>query len=169
MNLKLTIATLLLTLAGSPAMEAGVGAAFARGARRGISRSLVRKMPRTLLRDRVRDLRTPALPLTRPRTVFRYTTRGQATQELKKGIQPNRHMTATGAPGRPLGPGAAKSRYGLPQKPTIRESVHLPKGFPVRHNRALQGKPGVGELTSPKRVPPGAVRKVVPLKPSVPR
>lgn len=164
MSLKLMIATLILMLAGSPTIQAGVGAAFARGARRGISRSLVRKMPRTLMRDRVRDLRTPAIPLTRPRTVFRYTTRGQATRELKKGIQPNRHMTTTGAPGRPLGPSAAKSRYGLAKKPTVRESVQLPKGFPVRHNRALQGKPGVGELTSPKRIPPGAVRKIVPLK-----
>jgi hypothetical protein len=84
--------------------------------------------------------------------------------ELRRGLQPNTHMTAQGGPGRPLSPNTAKRRYGLRQRPQVRETLRLPKGYPVRSAKAFGGQPGVGELTSPKSLPPTAIQKVVPLR-----
>jgi hypothetical protein len=67
-------------------------------------------------------------------------------------------------PGPRLGPEQARKRYGLPGQPEVRETIRLPKGHPVRRNKALGGGPGQEEWTSPRRVPPEAIRKVVPIR-----
>jgi hypothetical protein len=160
--------TLLIGLGlGCISAEAGVGRAIARGAARSAERSVARSAERAAARRaasiRTHDLwnhrYTKPVPLKAPRTVFRYTTPSQALRERRIGIAPGKHMTATGGPGRPLSPGSAQKRYGLPTPPGRRLKVVLPKGFPVRHNRVPGGQPGVGELTSNKRVPPRFVAK----------
>ncbi len=125
-----------------------------------------RSMASRILRQ---DLRNHALvrpkPLAAPRTVYRYTSRPQASRELSRGLAPNTHMTANARVGRPLSARAAQPRYGLLHKPQVRETIRLPKGTALRHNRATNAERGIGELTSPKRVPKGTIRRVVPLKP----
>lgn len=135
---------------------ASAGRVVARAAGRRLARARILKL------DAMRH-RVPAKPLAQPRTVHRYTTLTRALQELHHGIPPNTHMTAVARRGRPMSPNNAKRYYGLFRKPTVRETIRLPKGFPVRHSRATNAARGVGELTSPKRVPPEAIRKVTPL------
>jgi hypothetical protein len=103
-------------------------------------------------------------PLSVPRTVNRYTSRAQAARELKGGLRPNSHMTPNSILGRPLTGPNAQSRYGLPKKPEVRERIELPKGMLLRHNRATGAARGIGEITSPKKVPPSAIKRVIPLK-----
>ncbi|MGC8732062.1 MAG: hypothetical protein ACP5RC_07365, partial [Halothiobacillaceae bacterium] len=76
---------------------------------------------------------------------------------------PGSHMTAAARPGRPMSAQAAKERFGLLRKPTVRETIELPKGFAVRHSHATNAARGVRELTAPRQVPPDAIRRVVPL------
>jgi len=139
------------------------GGAAARGARRSASRSMERAFA-NLRRDAARDRLLPAKALTRPRSVFRYTSPAQAAREAKVGIPARSHFTSRAGPGRPLSGSAAQKRYGLPRIPLVRERITLPAGQPVRAGRAIGGSPGIGELTSPKPLPPGAVRGSVRLK-----
>jgi hypothetical protein len=157
---------LLVTMITLPlAAEAGsLGKAVFRGATKSTSKTLRGSTARTLRRDLLRDRVTRARPLFQKRRVFRYTTKTQARQELQRGIGPGSHMTARAAAGRPLSPVQARRRYGLPQRPEVRETVRLPKGQPIRPNRVVGGAAGVGELTSSRRVPPEAIEKVVPLR-----
>jgi hypothetical protein len=53
----------------------------------------------------------------------------------------------------------------LDKAPAVRETVTLPKGFPVRPNKVVAGEAGYGELTSSERIPGDAIRKVVPIRP----
>lgn len=172
----------LLCLVITGVEAAGLGRAVARGAARGLAKSTGRAATRSIARStekeavkraaqiRRKDLwnhrHTPVRPLPVPRTVFRYTTPNRAGAEIRAGIAPGRHMTATASSGRPLSPLSAKRRFGLQKAPTVRETVVLPKGFPVRHNKVPGGTQGAGEVTSSRPVPPSAVRKVVPLRPS---
>lgn len=162
----LAAVVLAATISVPPTAHAGLlERALARGAARSVGKSLRTAPTRTLRQiDLWRHGRTPVHRLTKPRTVFRYTTRPRARTEISKGIPPGRHMTSHAGPGRPLRAERAKQRFGLPQRPDARETVRLPKGQPVQFNRALGGKPGTGELVSPKRVPPKAIEKVVPLR-----
>jgi len=167
MKLKknLLVGLLVTTIALPSAAEAGsLGKAVFRGATKSASKTLRGSAARTLRRDFLRDRATRARPLFQNRRVFRYTTKAQARQELQRGIQPGSHMTAHATGGRPLSPTQAQSRYGLPQKPEVRETVRLPKGQPIRPNKAVGGAAGVGEFTSSRRVPPEAIEKVVPLR-----
>ncbi|MGC8794145.1 MAG: hypothetical protein ACP5U2_12220 [Bryobacteraceae bacterium] len=152
------VSVLLLGLVLLPQFACGapVGRAVARAA----SRRAVRA--RILRLDALRH-RVPVRPLAQPRTVQRYTTKRLAEQELRRGIAPGRHMTAVARPGRPMSGEKAKEYYGLLRKPTVRETIQLPKGTPVRHSHATNAARGVRELTSPKPVPPEAIKKVVPL------
>jgi len=159
---------------------AGVGRAIARGAARSLAgsaersaarsagRAAERQAARRAVQIQRRDLwnhqHTPVSPLPTPRTVHRYTTPEQARREIRGGIAPGSHMTATAPSGRPLSPGAAANRYGLRKVPSVRETVELPKGFPARHNRVPGGQPGAGEITSSRRVPPTAIKKAVPIR-----
>jgi len=147
------------------AAEAGsVAKAAARGATRSVAKAWRGAATKTLRRDLLRDRATRVRSLARNRTVFRYTTKVQARQELRRGIRSGSHMTARATAGRPLSPVQARRRYGLPQRPEVRETVRLPKGRPVRSNRVVGGAAGVGEVTSTRRVPSVAVVKVVPLR-----
>lgn len=140
----------------------GLGRAAARGAWRSSTRKVWgRSAAQAMRRDLVRDSAIKARPLARQRTVFRYTSKARARTELRRGIAPGRHMSSNGGPGRPLSRVAAQKRYGLPRRPQVRETIRLPKGQPVRAAKALGGRPGVGELTSPKRLWPRAITNVV--------
>ncbi len=46
----------------------------------------------------------------------------------------------------------------------VRETIELPRRFPARHNKVPGGRPGAGEITSSRRVPPEAIKKVTPLR-----
>ena len=149
----------------------GVGKALLRGAGKALQRLVSPTRPAqkamlgVLKRDAARDARTAVRSLPREKTVFRYTSRSQVARELRTGLAPGTHMTAKGGSGRALGAGAAQARYGLPKRPEVRETVRLPAGFPARSNKSIGGSVGVGEITSPKRVPSAAVWKVTPLRP----
>lgn len=138
-----------LAVVAPPAQGAGVGKAL---------------IGRLLRRDLARDAATAARPLVQPRTVYRYTTRRQAAQEARVGLAPNTHMTANAPRGRPLSAESAQRRFGLPTRPEMRAKIRLPAGQPARHNKALGGEPGRGELTSPKPVPKSSIIGMVPLK-----
>lgn len=142
--------------------EAGLGKAAMRGAWRSSTRKLWgRSATQVMRRDLARDSAIKARPLARSRTVFRYTSKAQARSELRRGIGPGRHMTSHGGPGHPLSSATAQKRYGLLGRPQVRETIRLPKGQPVRTAKALGGRPGVGELTSTKRLSPLAISNVV--------
>lgn len=157
---------LLITTALLPVTVEGgrLGKAVARGAARSAAKALRKTPTQTLRRDLLRDRALRARPLPRPKTVFRYTSKARAKWEFRRGLQPGTHMTSRGGPGRPLRPETAQHRYGLPRRPQVRETIRLPKGQPVRSTKALGGRPGVGELTSPKPLSPKAIQKVVPLR-----
>lgn len=121
-------------------------------------------MGRVLKRDSARDAATKAQTLAKPRNVHRYTSRERAAGESREGIAAGSHLTSKAHRGRPLSAEAAQRRFGLPSRPEVRETVRLPAGHPVRHNKALGGAPGYGEITSPKPLPKGSVTKVVPLR-----
>ncbi len=157
-------------LAGpAPQAAAGIFGALGRGAERSVMRSVGRSEAkaaeratvRAFSKDAARDASTAAKRLSRPKTVFRYVPAKTAKHEMGLGIPARTHMTAVGGPGRPMGAGKAMGRYGLNRRPGVRETVRLPKRFPVRFNRAVLGEPGVGELTSPKRIPGKAIVKAV--------
>jgi hypothetical protein len=166
---------LFFFLAVTDVSAAGLGRVIAKGATRGLARSTERSAVRSADKQAVRSsigiqrrdawnhLHTPVRPLPAPRTVFRYTSPSQAQKELRTGIAPGRHMTTTAPAGRPPSPATAARQYGLRNAPGVRETVVLPKGFPVRHDKVPGGRPGVGEITSPKKVPPSAIKRVTPL------
>lgn len=114
-------------------------------------------------RDAARDAKTPAKPLARPQTVYRYTTKRQAQMDMRKGLPPGKHMTANASAGRPPSSATAMKSYGLNRQPTGRETIVLPKGQPVRTNKVLGGTPGRGEITSTRRVQAGAMKKWAPI------
>lgn len=132
-----------------------------RGIVRGATRSVSRAWSRLLRREAARDATTAAKPLTASRTVYRYTTAQRARREATRGLPPGTHMTSRGGPGRPLSPEVAMPRYGLPIRPEVRETILLPSGTLVRRNKVWRGRPGVGELTSPRRMRPSVIRRVL--------
>lgn len=127
----------------------------------GFGKALISRLAK---RDLDNHAATAANPLIKSLTVQRYTSRSQAGREVKAGIAAETHMTPNVARGRPLSPESAQKRYGLFKPPQVRETVRLPAGQPVRHNKAQGGEPGRGELTSTQPVPKGSVIKVVPLQ-----
>lgn len=119
---------------------------------------------RLFARDAARDAATKARPLTKPTKVWRYTSREEAENAAKRGLAKDKHMTAGVGRGRPPTAASAQRRYGLARDPQVRMTIELPARQPVRRNKVLGGAPGVGEITSPKPVPPGAIRRIVPLE-----
>lgn len=149
----LLVLSLVFGLGLPPAADAG-------GLGKALSRAAMRKL---LQREATRDAASVVKPLAKPRTVYRYTSRARAVQEVRRGLAPVTHTTSVAEPGRPLSQEAAQRRYGLLDKPEVRETIHLPQGLLARHNRVWGGEAGVGEITSPQALPPAAIRKVVPL------
>jgi len=156
MRKLLAILTAAFLLLPQLTWAAPLGRAAARAASRRAMRAQIFKLD-------ARRHRVPVRPLPQPRTVHRYTTKTLAQQELRHGIPPGSHMTALARRGRPMSAQQAKQYYGLFRKPSVRETIQLPKGFRVRHSHATNAARGVRELTSPKRVPPEAIKKVTPL------
>jgi hypothetical protein len=136
--------------------------------RRALSRAFERKaesgMASTLKRDLKRDLATTPKSLTKDRYVYRYTTAARARAEAGKGLAAGTHVTSRISPGRPLSAARAKTRYGLPVRPQVREKVLINKGLSVRVNKALGGERGVGEITVVKPTGKTAVQGMSKLK-----
>lgn len=143
------------------ALDAQAARGASRGIVRGATQSVARTWSRLWRREAARDAATVARPLAGRRTVYRYTTAGRAQREAATGLAPGTHMTSRGGSGRPLSPDAAMRRFGLPTRPEVRETLVLPFGTLVRQNKVWRGQGGVGELTSPERLPASVVRKVV--------
>lgn len=152
---KVVVIALLAAILASPEAEAGnLAKAFARSA-----------MSKLLRRDVIRAAATVAKPLSRPRRVWRYTSRRQAAIDARQGLAQGRHMTARVTGGRSPSGETAQRRYGLVEKPEVRETWRLQPGMPIRFNKALGGAPGTGEITSTKRLQPESLIKMTPLKP----
>jgi outer membrane protein TolC len=146
------VSLLTLVAAPTPATAGGWGKSVGKAA-----------LARLWQQDLKNHAKAAVTPLAKPRTVHRYTTAATARREVKAGLGPNTHMTAGASAGRPLSAGPAQQKYGLPARPQVRHTIELPAGWPVRHTKVMGGAPGVGELTSPKALPPSAIRKTVPL------
>lgn len=132
----------------------------------GMGKSLASATAKRLLKQDLRNhASAPVKRLSTPRTVHRYTSRTRAKQEAAKGLRPNTHMTGRARPGRPPSPESARRRYGLPRTPQVRETIRLPRGFPVRENPVAGGARSAREVTSPWRVPPKAIQRMTPLRP----
>jgi len=148
-------------------LEAQAGRAILRGAaRRAAARQAERSLTRAVLaRDLKRDAATASRRLTTPRRVFRFTSTERARAESRSGLAAGAHMTSRARPGRPPSGLTAQRRYGLPSRPRVRETIELTRGTPVRANRALAGRPGVGELTISRRIRPSSIQRTVRLSP----
>lgn len=123
-----------------------------------------RAWSRIFARDAARDATLPARPLREPRRVWRYSDRAGAARAAETGLPAGSHMTSRTTPGRMPSPAHAQERYGLARPPEVRMTIDLPRGHPVRHGKAIGGAPGVGEITSPAPLPPGAIVKIDPLR-----
>jgi hypothetical protein len=121
-------------------------------------------MNKILRRDATRDASTRSVRLTQTRSVARYTTGTRARLEARGGIAAGSHFTARLRRGRPMSATNARRSLGLPHKPAVRESVVLPKGTPVRFNKAIGGRPGRGEITIVRRLPSTNIRSLMQLK-----
>lgn len=122
-----------------------------------------RAWSRVFARDAARDATLPVRPLREPRRVWRYSDRAGASRAAETGLPAGSHMTSRTTPGRLPSPARAQERYGLARPPEVRMTIDLPRGHPVRQGKAIGGSPGVGEITSPARIPPGSIVKVDPL------
>jgi len=184
MRENVIVALLLLLVVGLPQglNAAGVGKVVARGVTRRLAGKAVgrtaanrataaiasrsaKPSPGVLKFDRWRDSKAPVKRLTQPRSVYRYTTKGQAQLYRRSGVPSGVHFTVKAGPGRPLSAGHAKSRYGLPRIPTTRVEAVLPRGTPVKTGKVLGGEPGYGELKTYRRpLSPLTVKSVVPIR-----
>ncbi len=153
----LLIACLLVPTIAS----AQTGRGLARGVAKGMLRSGEKRMTALLARDARRDAVTAIRRLRSPRSVFRYVVPDAARKEARRGLAAGTHFTTRALPGRPMSGIRAWGKYGLPRIPRLREHVTLPKGTPVRFNRALGGGRGVGEIGIAKRLPMTAINRTV--------
>lgn len=160
---SLVMALVAVTILAPFALEAQAARGASRGVARGVTRSVARSWSQLWRREAARDAATITRPLAGPRTVYRYTTAQRARRDLAAGLAPGTHMTSRGGAGRPLSPDAAMRRLGLPTRPEVRETIVLPSGTLVRQNKVWRGQRGIGELTSPERLPPSVIRRVVQL------
>jgi hypothetical protein len=117
-----------------------------------------------LRRDAARDATTRSVRLTNSRAVARYTSQTRARLERRTGISSGSHFTSRLHRGRPMSSKNARLRLGLPKRPSVRESVVLRKGTQVRFNKALHGRPGIGEITIVRRVPRENIQRIVRLR-----
>ena len=154
---------LLFTVVSNPGTAWGqLGKVFARAAERNLARTAERSWLSIFRRDMVRDRATSVEKLTSNRSVFRYTTKPRARLESHVGISKGSHLTSHAAPGRPSAH-LAQQRFGLPVRPSVRETVVLPKGTTVQMNKSIGGRPGYGEIRLAQRVKPESIRRSVPL------
>lgn len=114
--------------------------------------------------DHRRDNRLTPKDIGRPTTYYRYTTKKQAEKDMRNGLPWHTHMTAPAKAGRPLSPANAKKAYVLDRKPTVRETIVMPKGQPIRKAQVIGSPSKRVETSSTKKAPPGVVTKVTLLK-----
>jgi len=184
MKRNLVVASLLIAIVGTvPDLNAaGVGKAVARTAtRRLLGKSAGRavagratarvaaktRMPvaQVMKLDRLRDGQAPIRMLTKPRSVFRYTSNEQAQLYRQRGVPSGAHFTVNAGPGRPLSAAHAKERYGLPRAPTARVEAVLPRGTTVKSGKVVGGQPGYGELKTYRQpLSPSVVKSVRPVQ-----
>ncbi len=156
----LAISVAMVLAVPGPVAAGGLAGAIERGAAKALSK---RSLFRLFARDARIHARTLVRPLEQPRTVFRFTSKSEAARSLRTGVAPDRHLTAGGGAGRPLGAAAATRRYGLPRPPEARITIRLPKGQPVQPHKVVGGARGVGTIASPRGIPAQSVRRVVPI------
>lgn len=145
--------------------EAQAGRALARTVeRRAMARFAGREMAAMLRRDAARDARLTVRALPKTISTHRYVSGKSILGELTEGLRTGAHTTSRALPGRPLGALSAQRKLGLPEAPGWRLRIEWPKGWPVRKAKALGGKPGVGEITSPRALPRSAVKGAVRLR-----
>ena len=179
MKRNLVVASLLIAIVGTvPDLNAaGVGKAVARTAtRRLLGKSAGRATARVAAKtrmpaaqvmklDRLRDSQAPIRMLTKPRSVFRYTSNEQAQLYRQRGVPSGAHFTVNAGPGRPLSAAHAKERYGLPRAPTARVEAVLPRGTTVKSGKVVGGQPGYGELKTYRQpLSPSVVKSVRPVQ-----
>jgi hypothetical protein len=162
-NRALTVVLLAVTAYPLDLNAGGLAKTIARDSAKSLSRGIGRKAVRGGLFELLRDRQSPTTFLAKDRLVDRYTLRSRASREVRSGIAPYRHMTSTPT-NRPLSAATAQRRLGLAGKPEVVERIRIPKGTAVHINKVVKGKPGYGEITSLKRLPNGAIKKVIPLK-----
>jgi hypothetical protein len=156
-RLAILLLTILLAYANAYAVRIPLG-------RRALARSLKRRptpaMENILRRDLSRDRLTAPRVLTRDRLVNRYTAVLRARTEVRSGLRAGTHLTSRISPGHPLASKTAQKWFGLPGRPDVREKVLLKRGTSVRFNKALGGKPGVGEITIVRPASKNVLRNV---------
>ncbi|MCU0755791.1 MAG: hypothetical protein MUE46_11820 [Xanthomonadales bacterium] len=163
--MKLQVSCLILLLG---ALTLPLEIAEARGwLRTGLQKATQRalQLEQAYARDRLRDAATPARPLAQPRRVQRYTSAESAAHAQRAGLPPDTHMTSSVARGRGLSAETAQQRFGLRTPPERVLTIELPAGTPIRSNRVLAGAPGQGEITSPQRIPPNAIKAAREVRP----
>jgi len=153
---------------GARSVERGTARSLGRESGQAIDRKALRQLERSHIqnltrRDLLNHERAHVKPVTNPREAFRFTTREKSLSDLRNGIAPEHHMTATAGRGRPLSAESAMRRFGLLRKPEARETIVIPRGQPIRVNKAVGGAAGVGEITSTQRLSPDAIKKVIPI------
>lgn len=106
----------------------------------------------------------PAQALPKTRIVERYTSQQQAQKEVRFGLRPHTHMTTGVHHGHPYSKARIKQRYGIENTKSVevKETIRIPAGHPVLHNKVPGGEAGVGEITSPKSLPKQSIIKITP-------
>lgn len=159
------LTTIVICLGSVPALRAaGPGQSLLKGAARSVARRAAARLEAAWARDLAKDAARRAVPLARPRTVFRYATGGEARRLQRAGLAAGTHMTSKGGPGRPMNAPTANAALGLKRTPSTRVTLRLPKGHPVKVGKVQGGAPGRGEILPAKPVPSSAVRRVLPLR-----
>lgn len=163
MKLRVAILAVGLSTLLSPIETAEARGWLRAGLQKAAQRAL--QLEQAYARDRLRDAATPARPLGKPRRVQRYTNAASAERAQKSGLPADTHMTSGVARGRGLSAETAQQRYGLRAAPQRVLTIELPAGTPVRSNKVLAGAPGLGEITSPQRIPASAIKAVRTVRP----
>jgi hypothetical protein len=157
--------TLMLVFgAAAPLRASGPGQSLLRGAARAVARRAAGRVEAAWARDLRKHAARRVVRLAKPRTVFRYTTATEARSVHRSGLGPMTHMTSKGGAGRPMNGTTARRTLGLQRRPSARVTLQLPKNQPVKIGKVQGGGPGRGEMVSTRRVPPSALRRVVPIR-----
>ena len=158
---SIALVTMMLALVGGAAEARQLSRTVARSGSRAMATAAKRSGARLLALDRANHAKAKTIRLSTDRLVFRFTSKSRAAREASKGIRRQVHFTHRGGPGRPLSALRAKQTYGLPRRPTARESVRIPRGTPVKITRVAGGAPRSRELVTQRPVARSAIRRVI--------
>ena len=119
------------------------------------SKNSAKKIAENYKRDKARDAKLAFKPNKETEYRERYTSKGQAEKEAKKGLSPKTHLGDKVIPGRLPTQEKAAKQYGIDKKNAkVRTVWRVDKGTPVKSAKVIGGAPGKGELTVGKRIPP---------------